>query len=270
MRTEIGVPGTRLLDLATEPGWQGEITEFGFLVAGDNGKTVEVGHAAFLPDDLGSRLQLTWQGWSTFEEWTQKSINFIYGGDYRQVLALPLLVAAWLVLALLLTGLILRFSKKADFRQLLVTAAMAFLIAWMLLDIRWSANNLRQSQFSLASLAQSDLQQRLSTGLDGDVYQVTQRLKDEVFGSEPARILILGDDNYVDYELLRAKYHLLPHSANVSDHPGGAAPESLDFVVFFGQSIGITNLPGWDAAWQRSLVEIDRGNWGTVYRVDDK
>ena len=101
MITEITVAGSHMIDLATESDWKDEITEFGFLLAGSNGEAVELGDTMLIADGLNTRLQLTWRAWTAFEEWSQQSINFIHGGDYRQVLALPLLIAAWLLCTLL-------------------------------------------------------------------------------------------------------------------------------------------------------------------------
>ncbi|RLA51203.1 MAG: hypothetical protein DRQ98_11825, partial [Gammaproteobacteria bacterium] len=82
-------------------------------------------------------------------------------------------------------------------------------------------------------------------------------------------ILILGDENAIDYYLLRAKYHLLPHSVNVVGRlPKKLVPENLNFVIFFGQPAGITKVRGWKPSWQKSLVQVDQGEWGVVYRVE--
>lgn len=268
LRTEITAPGTQIIDLATETDWRGEITEFGFLLAGLNGETVKLGEALLIPDSLYSRLQLTWRAWITFEEWSQQSINFLHGGDYRQVIALPLLLAAWSLITVLLLWVFSNFGKNIGSRQLLITTVMIFLLAWIMLDIRWSANNLHQIKLSLQNQWQLDDQQRASMAMDGEIYQYVRRLKSEVLGEQPARILILGDENAIDYYLLRAKYHLLPHSVAVSGRfANKLVPESLDFVIFFGQATNIMKIPGWNSSWQQSLVPIDRGGWGQVYRV---
>ncbi len=268
LRTDITVAGTHQIDLSTEPDWQGEISEFGFLIGGVNGQAVEIGETILIPDSLNTRIQLSWRAWTTFEEWSQQSINFLYGGDYRQIIALPVLVAAWLLITLLLFWLFTRAGKPINTRQLLITAGLVSLVAWVVLDIRWSANNIRQIQLSLQMQSQADEQQRLSIDLDGGIYQYVQRLKNDVLGDQPARILVLGDENAVDYYLLRAKYHLLPHSVDVVGRfAKELTPESLDFVIFFGQAGGITKARGWKSSWQKSLVQIDQGKWGTVYRV---
>jgi len=269
LRTEITVAGTQRIDLSTEPDWKGEITEFGFLIGGVNGEAVAIGETLLIPDNLNTRMHLTWRAWTTFEEWSRQSINFLYGGDFRQVIALPMLVTAWLLVTLLLFWLFTRAGKPISSRQFLITAGLVALLAWVLLDLRWSANNIRQIQLSLQMQSQADEQQRSSIDLDGEIYQYMQRLKSDVLGDQPARILILGDENAIDYYLLRAKYHLLPHSVNVVGRLAkGLAPDSLDFVIFFGQPGGITKARGWKPSWQNSLEAVDQGEWGMVYRVE--
>ena len=267
LRTEITAAGTHQLDLSAEREWRGEITEFGFLLAGVNGESIEMGNVTLIPDSLDTRLRLAWHAWTTFEEWSQQSINFLQGGDYRQIVALPLLIAAWLLLTLLLFWMFSKLGLAIDSRRLLITAGMVFLIAWLLLDIRWTTNNIRQIQLSLRTKWLSDDEQRSSNDLDGGIYQYIQRLKTEVLPDDPARILIIGDENAVDYYLLRAKYHLLPHSVNVVGRLGEhLVPESLDYIIFFGQPNGISKVPGWSSSWERALSPIDRGEWGVVYR----
>jgi len=269
LRTEITAAGTNQIDLSTEPDWKGEITEIGFLLAGVNGEAIEVGDITLIPDSLDTRLQLTWRAWTTFEEWSQQSINFLHGGDYRQLVALPLLVFAWLLVTLVFYWLITAAKNSVNPIRLQTTAGMLFLLAWLLLDIRWTTNNIRQMQASLQTQWQADDQQRSSNTLDGDIFQYIQKLKIDVLGNQPARILIIGDENAIDYYLYRAKYHLLPHSVDVAaEFAKGQAPESLDYVIFFGQLGTIVKVPGWSAAWRNSLMRIDHGEWGEVYRVE--
>ena len=267
-RTDITIPGNRLIDLSAEPEWQGEVIEFGFLLAGDNGKAVEIGEVSLIPDSLNIRLQLAWKAWITFEEWSQQSINFLHGGDFRQVVALPLLMVAWLVLTLLFMWLFQRFETNRESRSMLTIAVMLFLVSWMLLDIRWATNNLKQVRLSLGTYLQKDEQQRLSSALDGEIHQYVQRLKSTLLGNQNARILIVGDENAIDYYTSRAKYHLLPHSAHVTGRfAKELAPENIDFVLFFGDPANIVNMPGWNRGWQGALAKIDSGEWGAVFRV---
>jgi len=270
IRTDITTSGTHLIDLSTETDWQGEIIEFGFLIAGAQGDAVAIGPATLRADSLPSRLRLMWQAWTTFEERSQQSINFLQGGDYRQVVPLPLLVIAWLLTGVLIMRVWPKKEKLATHSQSkLVFFCLLLLAGWMLLDIRWTANSYKQASLSMQTQWQADDEQRLLNGLDGEIYQYVQRLKKDVLGDTPARILIIGDENAIDYYLLRAKYHLLPHSVDVV---GGfnkhLSPESIDYVIFFGPAEGIEKAPGRSRFWHPFLVEIDKGPWGVVFRVD--
>lgn len=268
-RTDISLPGNQLIELSTDPNWHGEIIEFGFLLAGVNGEAVEIGLTSLIPDNLTTRTLLAWHAWTTFEEWSQQSINFLHGGSSSQVIALPLLVAAWLLTTLLLIWLFSGFGKHTGSRKFFITCGLVFLFAWVALDIRWAANNLRQVQLSFHTKWQADDQQRSAMDLDGQIYQYAQRLKNSVLGDQNTRILILGDENAVDYYLLRAKYHLLPHSVDVAAHfSKKLTPESIDYVLFFGQANGIAKVRGWNSAWQQSLTRVDQTEWGVVYRAD--
>jgi len=267
-RTDITAPGNQLIDLSTVPQWSGEIIEFGFLLAGEYGKPVEVGAVSLIPDSLGMRLQLSWKAWTSFEAWSQQSINFLNGGDYRPVVALPLVVASWLILSVLIIWIFQFFSSESRAGKLPMMATLLFLLAWMLLDIRWVTNNLEQTRLSLTTQWKSTEQQRLESGLDGEVYQYVQRLKASVLGTQKARILIIGEKDGAYFQL-RAKYHLLPHSAHVvSRFPKKLKPANLDYVMFFGEPASIVKVQGWNPSWQRSLTLADRGAWGAVYRVE--
>ena len=270
-RTDITIPGTQIVDLRNDPDWSGEILEIGFLVAGENSKPVAIGESVLLPDSLGTRLQLTWKAWSGFEAWSQRSINFLYGGAYPQPVFLTPLVAACLCITLTIVAFLPGMGINTGSRRMFLTAGSLFLIAWMLLDVRWTANNIRQARVALETRLHADEQQRLDSGLDGEIYQHVQKFKALAQGKEFARVLIIGDDNIVDYYLYRAKYHLLPYSARVARRfSRKLPPEALDFVIFFGDPANLVNVPGWKRSWQNSLINIDTEDWGMVFQVQKR
>jgi len=267
-RTDITVPGTRFLDLSGVQGWSGKILEIGFLVAGENGEPVSIGTSELIPDGLEIRLQLAWRAWTGFEDWSQQSINFLYGGGPRQALSLPLLVAAWCVVTLLLAWVLQKTGILKSDRRMLLIAGGFFLLSWMLLDLRWAANNVRQVQATLESRWHASEQQRLDDALDGEIHQYVQRLKTSVLDKENARILIIGDADIVDYYLFRAKYHLLPFSAHVARRfTRDLPPGSVDYVIFIGDPANLASVPGFRRAWRNALANIDSDEWGMVFRV---
>ena len=144
----------------------------------------------------------------------------------------------------------------------------AFLAAWTVLDLRWTANNFRQTAHTLQNYRGANEDERLALGLDGEIYRFVRAIKTDDLPSDPTRILVLGDANAIDYHLLRAKYHLLPHSALVSRSiPAGLEPLSVDYLVFFGDRSALGATPGWSKIWDANLTLIHTEEWATLYRA---
>jgi len=272
-RTEVTATGNALLDLSAEPDWKGEIVEVGFLVAGDTSHPVTIGQLVLKPDSLIARLNLMWQDWTGYELRSQQSINFLQGGAHKQIVPLPLVVIVWLLLTLLLLRLLAaKMGIGASGSTTLTLAAALFLSAWMLLDIRWTVNSFRTAGELLSGATGTDPDHRSASDLDGELFKYIQRLKTDIIKHKADRninrILVVGDENAIDYYLLRAKYHLLPDSAHVAGRfEVPLAPESLDYVIYFGQPESISGIPGWSAKWRQALVEVDRSEWGVVYQI---
>lgn len=268
IRTDITRPGFNLTDLAMESDWRGEVIEIGFLIAGAPGETIEIRDITLESDSITTRLDLMWHAWTGFEEWSQRSINFLNGGAPNQLVSLPVLVIAWLLISITLMWLASVIGKQKHKNEIAAAAGLLFLGAWILLDMRWTNNNLKQIQHSLQNRWQAEEHQRLSMGLGGDIYQYVEKLKAEILGDQNARILIVGDENADKYFMLKAKYHLLPHSVDfVRGFSSRVKPEFLDFVFYLGESRNITKVPGWNRQWQQALTEVHTGDWGVVYRV---
>jgi len=257
--------GEVLLDLSADERWRGEVSEFGLLFE-EGGGTYALGPVSLEPDSLGLRLQLTWNSWTAFEAWSQKSVNHLQGGRPEQPLRLPVLLTAWVALTLLLAWLLLPRGNRSQ--RIWAIATLAFLVAWMVLDLRWTANSLRQAGQTLETYRGLSEDSRLALGLDGIVYRYIARLKADLLPAKPARILIVGDEKAVEYYLQRAKYHLLPHSAlAVRRFPSDLAPSSLDYVIFIGPAGGIRSVPGWGPAWERLLRPIDGDELAEAFAV---
>lgn len=272
-RAELSTTGSALLDLAAEPDWTGEIVEVGFLVAGDTTNPVAIGQLVLRANDLNTRLRLVWQDWTTYELRSQQSINFLQGGAHNQQVSLPLLVIFWLLVTLLLLRLLSgKLNIELAGSALLPLAITLFMVGWVLLDIRWTVNSSRNANELLSSATGLDADEGSGNDLDGEIYKYIQRLKTDVFqvdgSGKTKRFLIVGDENAIDYYLLRAKYHLLPASAHVDGRfDERLSPDSLDYVLYFGQPGAVANIPGWSATWRNALTEVDRSEWGMVYRV---
>lgn len=268
MQIRLQEAGASLIDLASRADWRERVTEIGVLLREDGGKAAGIGPMLLEPDTLALRLRLMWDGWIGFERWTQKSINFLEGGKRDQTVRLPVLILIWLLLTLGLNRFLGQFLGSRGSQKFLVTAAVIFMAGWMVLDLRWTANNIRQSYQTLQTNWSAGESERMGNGLDGGVYSYILQLKADVLPSQPARILILGDAQAVEYFLQRAKYHLLPHSAYATRSiPGKLTTDQVDYVLFFGVPGNIGQISGWNRDWQKALVRVKSGVWGDVYEA---
>ena len=86
-----------------------------------------LGSISLEPDSLSLRLRRVWSGWSAQEYWSQRSINFIWGGDKQQAIRLPAPVIAWLLLTLLLSGLLQWARADPRSHSVLLSGVAAFL-----------------------------------------------------------------------------------------------------------------------------------------------
>ena len=274
VQTEILATGESLLSLTDQPAWQGEIIEFGFLIEGDTENPVKVGQVQFLPDTLSTRIQLLWEGWTSYELRSQQSINFLQGGAHQQFITLPALLIAWLLLSVLILRLLSgKFAINLQGERFFILATALFMAGWMLLDLRWTRNSYLQASELVGSFLHTDEEQRSRNDLDGEIYKYVQQLKRDVLKpnleNRPNRILIIGDNSAVDYFLVRAKYHLLPNSAHVAARlDPHLVPDNLDYIIFFGQLGAIAKVSGWGVDWSETLKEVNRSQWGVVYKVE--
>lgn len=262
--------GGSVVKIAADPDWSGTISEFGFLFYQDeeSGEGPLLGPVSLEAESFKLRLELLWGNWITTEYWSQRSVNFLWGGSAIQAIRLPAAVIAWLLLTLLLKVLLDRPWSGGYSHTLLLSSMAAFLAAWTVLDLRWTANNFRQTAHTLQNYRGANEDERLALGLDGEIYRFVRAIKTDDLPSDPTRILVLGDANAIDYHLLRAKYHLLPHSALVSRSiPAGLEPLSVDYLVFFGDRSALGATPGWSKIWDANLTLIHTEEWATLYRA---
>jgi hypothetical protein len=267
-QVDIYLAGTQYMDLSRYKSWHGEITEIGFLFFDDNPGYVTLGPASLQPDTAANRLERVWRSWTNFEPWSLKSINFVAGGELNQLLPLPLLMMTWFIVSLLLHWLRSRPGTGQGHRNFLVSACLLFVMAWMMLDIRWSANNLRQMKQSVETNWNVNDEQRMLGELDADLYENLSRIKKEFLSDQLARILVVGEESTRDYELQRASYHLLPHSSYRTRRLlERYEPEYFHYVVFLGGTGSILNVPGWNKNWDQAVQPLMHWPAGVFYQV---
>jgi len=248
---------TRLEGMA---GWKGQVIEFGLLFPETSSPNPRLSRLSLEPASAKNRWLLTWKGWASFEPWSLRSINFVWGGAERQDLRLPVVVLAWVLVTLLLSSLPALKSNQ----PWPVSAALVFLLAWLVLDARWTMNGARQARALVEQGLLLSEQQRLELTPEAATVELIQRFKSKREAKDPARVLIVGDRAEFGYYLERAKYHLLPHSAQVAPRLADRFQRAVvDYVLFVDDFSSDGN---WSTTWDR--LPIDQ-NWKNALELAD-
>jgi hypothetical protein len=262
--------GEGSVDLSAVAGWSGEVTEVGFLFEEPEQGSAQLGSFSLEAPTLFSSLQTTIGGWFRFEPWSQRSINFLYGGGRNPDYPLPLVVAAWVLLASVLTWLLLRGNRAAWPASL----AVLCLAAWIALDMRWTVNSYRQSVQTFERFGGLSPEERLVNGLDGTLYRYLEQIKDRHLGRDPVRLVIAGRlEGSSNFLIKRARYHLLPHNARITSRLTKDYLESrFNYALFIDDFSGLNRqqiedrLPV-DDEWRTRLRGISRHDLGIFFSV---
>ena len=153
---------------------------------------------------LGDRIQ----EWLAFEEWSGTSISTVTGGADIQDLHLPVLMALTVALAGAAAALIARRRPGAFGASMPIVAGVIFLIAWLILDARWTGNLVRQEWRTTQQYSAIGTGDKHLASDDTQLFAFVERAR-RVLPSQPVRIFVAADANYFRG---RAAYHLSPHS----------------------------------------------------------
>jgi hypothetical protein len=207
---------TGTIDLSREKDWQGAISEIGFAVypvaqsvpAEQAFRGFRLDGAEFWSPSWAGRVGAVATEWSGRRAWSLMSISAL-GPDNGAVRARsPVLL---LTVGLVLTGLLLwQFAPGSRTRNLRIVGT-GIVIAWLLLDLRWSLSFADRHAATRQVYASLDWPERQRRVADADVLsaarQVRQALRDD--GADPDRVRLLVD---AESDFLRARfvYHLAP------------------------------------------------------------
>lgn len=243
--------GTTYLRLRDHPDWKGTITEIGVVFYDDDG-SLAVGDIAVQPDSFSTRLQQVVTEWTQLVPWSQKSPHWLPAGAPKSLLPLPLFVAGWLVISLGVLAYRFRRSGRRDLQG----AIALCLTAWLTLDVRWLINQGANTLNTVSEYTPGN-SQPLRFGGDITIRQVveeaTRRLPPD---GKP--LLITADDPRMRFQMLRAKYHALPHKAYVHEHGRDTLPttDKREYLLVLKQPFRDPNAPASSAKeWQGFLAK---------------
>ena len=195
--------------VAGAPGWNGRIRGLGLSVGGALPRPFRVRAVTAKPMGAFEILSDRVGEWRAFEGWNGTSINVVVGGAEVQDFPLPALLAAIVGITVLLLLAVHRL-RPALLPHAGTGIAVVFLVAWLLVDLRWTANLARQVAVTFDTFAGKADRDRRLADVDGVLYEFIERSR-TVLPPTPQRIWIASDAPFFNG---RAAYHLYPNDVH--------------------------------------------------------
>ncbi len=200
--------GVLPVDVSRNPNWVGRIIGIAIAVRSPAPQPFRFASVTAKPMGAPELLRDRWREWLTFEAWTGSSMNFVAGGAAEQSLPLPFVLAAAALLAVLASFALLRLVGRSGAFPLAVGAI--FLVAWIVADLRWEWNLVRQALATRDQYAGKDWQGKHLAAEDGLLFAFIQKAAAKL-PPAPARVFVVAEAHYFRD---RAAYHLYPHNVH--------------------------------------------------------
>jgi hypothetical protein len=219
------------VSLADDANWIGRVLGVALAVQGDFAQPMLVAGVAARPMGVGEVVADRWREWFAFERWSGRSINTIAGGSEMQALPLPVLLAVAIAVA------VLGWLAIARWRGWMASLALAggafFVAAWLLSDVRWAVNLVRQNGATIAQYAGKDAHAKREAAEDGALFSFIERVRAKL-PAAPARVFMAADAHYFRG---RGAYHLYPHNVFFDPFANTIAPpermKAGDYMVVY-------------------------------------
>lgn len=219
-----------VLDLSAEPRWQGRIVAIGLAVRGPLSQPLVIRRLELRPvvPTTGALLRSMVEDWTTFEDWNQRSINYVSGAPLNALFPPVVMAALWVGFSAVLYAL---FNPPRRTPAAWLPYAALFLLGWLALDLRWQwdlGQRLAQTARDFAGKSEED---RRLAALDGQLYRFVREVRQQL-PEQPARLFIISADP-AGFGAGRARYHLLPHNgyAGFARLPPPGQAHAGDYVL---------------------------------------
>ena len=226
--------GNSLIRLEANQGWQGSISEIGFILVGRSHEPVRIHAVTLIPRTFMTEIQTYLEGVSSPETWSQRTINFLAPVPQGDQISLTIVAAIIFSFSTLFAALLLTNKKTRPVAGSILLAS--FVLIWIAYDARWQTvllHNLAQAkQIYLGNTRES----KQISAPDQLIFQYAEALKASVFPRTPQRIFIVQDSTNHDFVRLRLQYHLLPHNIyNIGAKLPIKHVRSGDYVIVLGK-----------------------------------
>jgi hypothetical protein len=208
--------------LAKNPAWIGRVSGLALAIHDPLAQPAYVLGVVAKPMGAAELLRDRVGEWLAFERWNGASINTVTGGADVQDLPLPAFLAAVALVSGVIGLVAVRRRSPGTDIGVPTMVASFFLIAWLVLDTRWTWNLLRQERVTVAQYWGKDDRERLLAGEDAPVYTFVDKAL-QILPKDPVRVFVAAD---ADYFRGRAAYHLYPHNVYFSPRGNALPPAS--------------------------------------------
>ena len=219
-----------VLELSAEPRWQGRVVAIGLAVRGSLSQPLVIRRLELRPvvPTTGALLGSMVEDWTTFEDWSQRSINYVSGAPLNALFPPVVMVALGVGFSAVLYAL---FNPPRRTPAAWLPYAALFLLGWLMLDLRWQwdlGQRLAQTARDFAGKSEED---RRLAALDGEFYRFLREVRQRL-PETPKRLFIVSADP-AGFWAGRARYHLLPHNgyAGFAHLPSPDQARGGDYVL---------------------------------------
>ena len=210
--------------------WSGEMKSFGIALLGRPDTTFMLEEVSVGPAYLSHRIRATLADWTGYIPWHPSSVNVHTGYTTRaSYMAAPVFRLFWALSAL--AYMTLRFFSRKKMQSDWRVIGGIFLACWIVLDLIWQQNLLRQLGHTFETFYGKDTKAKLAAGPDGSLVDFIDAVKREIPLAN-ARVFVASR---YDYWGMLSNYYLYPHNVYWRRHgpelPQAKHLRSGDYIV---------------------------------------
>lgn len=198
---------TAVYRMIDHPEWKGTILAVGFGFDNQMYESFVVDSIEFRPYSIKSMLESIVDEWTAFKPWSQRSINEIIIGSNQSLIHYPIIIFIWLVLSLI----IIRAGRHGvQKKNIIIECLVICIFSWLLIDVVWQINLLRQNRLSWALYAGKLLKEKIKASVDRELYEFSQEINECRDKNQLKAVIISNTLDYKSYKPLKLEYLLLP------------------------------------------------------------